>query len=49
MEDRRILSFDAQSVVNQVEASLGPLRAGLPVVVPDGSNSPFELKWSVER
>jgi 5-methylthioadenosine/S-adenosylhomocysteine deaminase len=49
MEDRHIVSFDAEAVVNALEDSLQPLRAALPVLTPDSGNSSFDLKWSVER
>lgn len=49
MEDRRILAFDVEAVVEQLETRLAPLRADLPTVVPGEESAPLELRWEVER
>jgi 5-methylthioadenosine/S-adenosylhomocysteine deaminase len=49
MQDRRIVSFDAESAVNQLEARLAPLRPELPQAVIGVGDEPFELRWEVER
>jgi 5-methylthioadenosine/S-adenosylhomocysteine deaminase len=49
MEDRRILSFDADAVIEQLEARLAPLRSSLPNLTPKKDDTPFEVSWVAER
>jgi 5-methylthioadenosine/S-adenosylhomocysteine deaminase len=50
MENRRVLTFDAEAVVARLEERLRPLRAHLPPPAQPGPRrEPFDLRWEAER